>query len=243
MKINKKQKSILPLYYYIKKYFLFYFPEYSAVYFSSNEIQRLYELVQGKKKRIEYKKWLELLESIKKSLPEVKVYDLESNNPSYTCKVIFPRKEKSNVQVFFSVSLICPFYILFIEDKPRIDERNITFSPRGKFEQLFIKIENKIEEFFPNFDILNWNFARANFFNLIVPGFNSSKEEDGLPNRSLTVLEGLFFEYDLNWEGFSGYIGDRNYRSSERMEWEVDFEKMEEVRIYLKNNKKTFKEI
>lgn len=241
---NRKFDNLsLAVYNAVKNYFLFYFPDYSVQYYYSQEITRLYELLLNKEAHPITSKWEEFIRDFKKKYPDYKIYNLHSNYPSWTIKVIIPSVEEdvTELNAYISISLIGPFYVFFMEEK-KIDAVRLYIGPYGVYEDLFKQIEQYIEKIFPEYIFLNWLMLSKGFFNLISPGINTANQSDAQPNKNISVLKALFFDYEVEQEGFFDYAGGITYKSENNI-LEMNRQKMESMKELFNNRSVEYQEI
>lgn len=244
MPTNIKSFTSLPIYAHVKNYFVFYFPD-GISYYLSEEIEKLFFLIKEKKNNPMFIDWIKFLQKIKQAYPEWVVNDMISNKPSYTANILVkPQNEKvKSLNLYISISLIAPFYIILIEEILNDETRFIYVSPQGKYTDIFKFSESLIEETFPHYTFLCSNFYDASFFNLMVPGLNSLKPDEMLPSPRITILQGLFFNFDLDIKGFGSIVGDGNYKRDPYFSIAYDPDKVIERRQLLMNNDVTYQTI
>ena len=108
---------------------------------------------------------------------------------------------------------------------------------------IFKEYESLVEQEFTDFVFIFGSFLMSNFFNLVSPNLNSNNISDGYPNRPITILQGLFFNYDLEQDGFFSRIGDRYYKASEYFTWSLNADKLKDMHDLLNDDSIKFNEI
>ena len=80
------------------------------------------------------------------------------------------------------------------------------------------------------------------FFNLISPGINTANQSDAQPNKNISVLKALFFDYEVEQEGFFDYAGGITYKSENNI-LEMNRQKMESMKELFNNRSVEYQEI
>ena len=233
----------LAIYDAVKNYFLFYFPDYTTQYYFSQEITKLYELLLNKKSHPITIRWNRFIKDIKNKYPAYKAYNLHSNYPSWTMKITIPPPDEEVVDLnaYISISLISPFYVFFIEEK-KTDSIRLYVSPYGIYEGLFKQFEKFIEESFHEYVFIGWHILTKSFFNLVSPGVNTASREDGRPDKNVSILKGLFFDFEVDQEGFFDQAGDLTYKSENNI-IEMDRQKLQSMKQLLNDKSVDYQEI
>ncbi|MCC6459016.1 MAG: hypothetical protein IT260_01005, partial [Saprospiraceae bacterium] len=155
--------SPLPVYEAVKNYFLFYFPDFLPVYYSSKEISALHEIISNKDEGLVFEKWKALLVLIKAKYPSFTLQNFKSRRPSHTVKILISANEHTEINVYLSISLLGKFYALFLEEK-RQDETIQYISPFGIHETLLEELESLVESIFSEYVFICFSLLSMNFF-------------------------------------------------------------------------------
>ncbi|MEM1323294.1 MAG: hypothetical protein AAGG75_23715, partial [Bacteroidota bacterium] len=78
---------------------------------------------------------------------------------------------------------------------------------------------------------------------LVLPGRNQSKKEDGIVDQYLPVIKGLFFDYELDQDGFLSRRGDKRYKTANHFGRYIDTEEVEKIKSTLSDTTVQLREI
>lgn len=208
--MGNKDLDIIMLYDVAKQFYPFYYNEHTSAYFVTEEARRLYNVVANKDNNELYlTRFSSFAAHLKETFPESDLFEIRNNRPSLTLRMnyYFNIGHHSAIKVFLSFSLLDNYYVFFIESYWPLGQKVVIGSPKFELADFFLKIDHMIEASFPDFRFVPTHFARANFFDLTVPGYTKSSKYDGSLLNKANILNALFFEY----ENFSA-ISDRSYK-------------------------------
>jgi hypothetical protein len=234
----KGSVSPIKIYETIKDYYSFWFNHDDFLYYTFSGTIKLYETILSKYDSYSFKKLNDFVSDLKETMPNKKILLIEDNRPSYTLKII--DKFEPDTTIFLSISIIGNFYTLMIEQNSEIN--NIVYvSPDDKVKLIFNTIESLMKNNYADYEIIPLNMLRMNFFDLVVAGFNSTNRENGAKDKTVTLMQGLFFDYDLFKEGY-WFAGDKRY-NSEYFSYEIPSSKISQMKNLFLNKKITLKEL
>jgi hypothetical protein len=217
--LKTEYNSPLPLYEVVKNYYSFWFNYTNPLYYNFSGTSKLYEKITNKYSTPLYTDWLSFINILKEEYQDWTFLNAEDNRPSYTFKMSKKGSEIGNITIYLSMSILGGFYTQIIVKETDIINK-VFVSPELEVSEMFLHIENQFKNSFQNYLFISYSMLRMDFFGLIVKGVNEPNREDGLPNKMVTVMEGLFFDFDV-FQSNSVCVGDKRYKS-EGLSWFFD---------------------
>lgn len=216
--------SMLTVYSYAKEYYVFYFPSTHPAYYAADETKRRHELIAHKHKSPIFQRWRSLLKTLNTKLHHLTIMDANSNAPCFYCKMAWNNTSEKQVNAYLSVSLIGPFYSLFIEEKG-IYGTKIFVSPDGGYEKEFEQCIALFESSFPEYVFCCGSLIiTARFFGLI----------DYTRQKPMTMFQGLFFDFDFKNDNIA-IAGNRRYHDKAILAIQQDIDTNENEINAMKN--------
>lgn len=233
LEYTKESNSLMPIYEVVKDYYSFWYNYSDPLYYTFSGTLKLYKKIINKTKNPLYARWGIFINLLKNEFNNCIILESKNSSPSYSVKIVQKKNTEETITLYISMNILGSFYTQFIVQETS-ESKRVYIAPDRETSDLFIKVDDMFKSVFNEYLFVSYSLLRTDFFGLIVPSINEPDEYDGKPTKIATMMDALFFPFDMQEKNVF-YIGDKRYKS-EYLSWTFDKLKNDSIKNTLLSN-------